>query len=264
MVEPCSSWVIRQSSASVLEQLLHDVEVPLHETFAFRTVRWPFAARGTRARVAHSWRCPRKGGPKVSRRAGAFGLIEGFRTPASSVECDLAKGDGEHPLLPLAVPDCMDLLEELLEDLVFLCSGLFGSRSLTFNVDCKHCITVLDGRLSVVLVPGFAEDGRDVVVVLGEDFAFLMGLVCVEDEGFALSSSVVVLSTDTATRSSAVDSPRVIVASALDPEVILSDADQRPIFCRRSLRLITCVRAVVDVPLVAHLTELVDVVCGCK
>ena len=103
----------------------------------------------------------------------------------------------------------------------------------------------MDGRLSIVLVLGFAEDGRDAVVVLGEDLAFLVGLLGFEVEGIALSLSVVVLSTDTATGSSAEDSPtagdaispppkKVIVVSALDPDVILSDVDQRRVFCRRS------------------------------
>ena len=38
----------------------------------------------------------------------------------------------------------------------------------------------------VVLVPGFAEDGRDVVVVLGDDLAFRSGLDGVDEEAFAL------------------------------------------------------------------------------
>ena len=114
---------------------------------------------------------------------------------------------------------------------------------------CKHSITVLDGRLSVTLVLGFAEDGGDDVVVLDEDLAFLLGLVGDEVDGFVVFSSV---ATDTATESSAVDSPpagsaispppKVIVVSAIDPDVIVREDDQRPVFCRRSLRLVTCVR----------------------
>ena len=101
----------------------------------------------------------------------------------------------------------------------------------------------MNGRLSVALVLGFGEDGRDVVVVLGEDLAFLVGLLGEEAEGFALSSSVAILSTDTATAAGSAISPppMVIVVSALDRDVILSDVDQR-LSCSGGLRLITCVR----------------------
>ena len=104
----------------------------------------------------------------------------------------------------------------------------------------------MDGRLSATLVLGFAEDGRD-GVILGEDLGVLAGLFGEVAEGLGLF----VFSGDTANGtasdgSSAVGSPaagiaispppNVIVVSALDPDVILSDVD-------RSLRLITCVRA---------------------
>ena len=99
---------------------------------------------------------------------------------------------------------------------------------------------LIDGRLSLPLVLGLAEDGRDDVNVLGEEIAFLAKIRGDEVEGFALSSSVVVLSTDTATASSAVDSPaagnaispppKVIVVSALDPDVIQETInDQSPV-----------------------------------
>ena len=47
--------------------------------------------------------------------------------------------------------------EELLEDVVLCCSGLLGSRPFSFISDCKHCITVLDSRLSSALVLGLAD-----------------------------------------------------------------------------------------------------------
>ena len=86
--------------------------------------------------------------------------------------------------------------------------------------------------------------GRDVVFALGATLA------TADDDGLALSSSVE-LSTDCTTVSSAVDSPtagatsplKVHVISALDPEVIADVVEQIPTsVCRKSLRLITCVR----------------------
>ena len=112
--------------------------------------------------------------------------------------------------------------------------SLVHDLSLSMSI-CKHSITVLNGRLSVTLVLGFAEDGGDDVVVLDEDLAFLVGLVGDEVDGFVFFSSVVALSTDTATESSAVDSPpagsaispppKVIVVSAVDPDVIVREDD---------------------------------------
>ena len=146
--------------------------------------------------------------------------------------------DRDHPSRLCASPDRKDLLEELVEDLALLGSGLFGSRPFSFIVGCKCCITVLDGRLSVTLVLGLAEDGRDDVIVLGEDLAFLAGMLGDEVEGFALSCSMVALSTDTTIGSSAADSPaaghvispppQVIVVSALDPDVILNTINDQP------------------------------------
>ena len=50
------------------------------------------------------------------------------------MERDLAKGVGEHPPLRRVAPDILDLLDELLEEPGLICSGLFGSLSLDFNV----------------------------------------------------------------------------------------------------------------------------------
>ena len=83
-------------------------------------------------------------------------------------------------------------------------------------------------RLSIVLVLRFAEDGRDVVVALGEDLAFLVGSLGFEVGGFALSSSVVILSTDTATGSSAVDSPAAGNAIPPPPKVFVVSAFTSP------------------------------------
>ena len=91
-----------------------------------------------------------------------FGLVDGLCTPASSVECDLAKGIVERAFLPCAFPDFVDLLEEP----GFICSGLLGFLSFDLSDACRHCITDLDGRVSVVLIPGLAEHGREVVTMI--------------------------------------------------------------------------------------------------
>ena len=92
--------------------------------------------------------------------------------------------------------------------------------------------------------------GREGVDALDVVFALGATLATADDDGLALSSSVE-LSTDCTTVSSAVDSPtagatsplKVHVISALDPEVIADVVEQIPTsVCRKSLRLITCVR----------------------
>ena len=53
-----------------------------------------------------------------------------------------------------------DFREEFLEDIALTCSRLIGSRSFDFVVNCKHCITVFDGCLSLAPVLGLADDWR--------------------------------------------------------------------------------------------------------
>ena len=138
--------------------------------------------------------------------------------------------------------DARDFLEELLDELGFAtCSGLFGSFSFALLVSFKHCIPGIadfNGRLSLVFVLELVHVGRDGVDALDVVFGFCAVLDAVGGEDLALSSSVVELSTDCATWSSAVDSgadgaatsgPRVIVVPALDPEVIGDVVFQIPI-----------------------------------
>ena len=124
-----------------------------------------------------------------------------------------------------------------------------------FVVACKHCITVLEGRLSLGL--GLVPDEADRVCdgALGADLALALWREVVDDADgfFFFSSSVVTESTEMVVASSTVDSPaagmatspapKVIVVSALDPDAISVRARrQSQCVCRQSLRLITCVR----------------------
>ena len=93
----------------------------------------------------------------------------------------------------------MDLREELLDDFGRCLSEAFCSRSPVLRVCCKHCTTVFDGFLTADLALAVVDDGRDVGLVLGEDLVLFVGFDGSEVEGFALSSSVVVLPTDRAT-----------------------------------------------------------------
>ena len=145
-----------------------------------------------------------------------------------------------------------DFREELMEDITLTCSRLIGSRSFDFVVNCKHCITVFDGCLSLAPVLGLADDWRNVVVVFGEDLALLEGWLGDETENLALSTSVVVEPVDMANVSSEVDSPAAGIATSAAPEVtVVSALDQdvsvfadvpQPVSCRQSLRLRTCGR----------------------
>ena len=65
----------------------------------------------------------------------------------TSVVCRLTKGEGGCDCFLLALRDAL-----LNEDLGFDCCGLLSSRSFVFLDVCRHCITVLDGRLSLAFV----------------------------------------------------------------------------------------------------------------
>ena len=154
-------------------------------------------------------------------------LIPRQRHRGRSVASCLANGIGGWDFFLEAFRDV--LLEE---DLSFICSGLLGSRSFVLVVVCKHCITVLHGRLSPALVLVLADADRVCDRVFGAERALGLGRRLEDDaEGFCFfSSSVVAESTEMLGGSSAVDSPaagaatspptKVIAVSALDPEAI--------------------------------------------
>ena len=107
------------------------------------------------------------------------------------------------PSFAPASPVDLVILQGLREELSFVaCSGLFGSLSFEIHASFRHCVTVR-GTLLSVLFEAFAQKGRDVVSDLDDDLAFDV----VGTEALALPSSVVALSMDKATVSSAVDSP---------------------------------------------------------
>ena len=92
-----------------------------------------------------------------------FGLIDGLRKPASSDDCTLAIGDGQHPPLPLAGPDCIDLLEELLK---ILSSSVLDSEvlglspsMLTTNIEAPFW-TVVSRLLLFSGLPNMDETSR--------------------------------------------------------------------------------------------------------
>ena len=67
------------------------------------------------------------------------------------------------------------LRDELLdEDFDPDCSGLFGSRSFVFVANCRHCVTVFDGRLSPGLNLDPADVDRGCDNVLGNDLALIL------------------------------------------------------------------------------------------
>ena len=136
------------------------------------------------------------------------------------------------------------------EDIDFACSGLKGSRSFTLLLVCRLWITDFDGRLSLALAPALVDEDRVCRFVFGAEPD-----LCFEDDdvdGFGfLSSSVVAESTDIANASSAVDSPaagiatsppKVMVVSALDPDVTVDACFDVKLHGRQSIRPITCVR----------------------
>ena len=127
----------------------------------------------------------------------------------------------------MAVTACLLCEPHLDEDLGFMCSGLLGSRSFVFVEVCRHCITVLDGRLSPVFDRVPVDADRVCDRVFGADFALGLWRGFEDDaDGFCfLSSSVVAESTEIVNRSSAVDSPAAGIATSPPPTVIVVPLD---------------------------------------